>query len=496
MRYKILIQTLTPLHIGTGAELLKDFDFVARGSTTYVLNQDAIYMHEFDSRGGEARLSVPAGHLQPASTFTPESPFVRYILSGSTMVERIREQIKTVQDECYLPGSSLKGALRTAILVYQVATSEILPDIESLMDDPREAAKPWEKNAFGANPNLDLMRCVQVSDSRALFLDPSPLQLCPAHVYTSGEPGSPVVVEAIRPGQTLETEINIDELTLQYADELMWNNKTHWIVSLPGILQTFSRRRIEAELQVAEAKRFNESADFLRNLLEQAIRLEGSRSVLIQLGWGTGWGGMTVGPWLDWDSQNDIRERYKLGKPPTASKEWEPNLNSAFPDSRRLSDSGSLPGLPLGWVKLTLEPASPPTALWEQLQQVARDAFTPLPEIQLKLRKTASESLIPEQAAEPALLSPLIESFSSIPEDGNRFDGKVYFCDGDRLYIEIPGLNPDSQAVAVIAPASQWLLKNYEDGSTLRCTVIRTAKDPSQANMWLVYCFSENDLLK
>ena len=60
MKYTLKIETLTPIHIGSGVELIAGFDYVSpevQQPVTYVLDQDAIYAAELKRNGARARLA-------------------------------------------------------------------------------------------------------------------------------------------------------------------------------------------------------------------------------------------------------------------------------------------------------------------------------------------------------------------------------------------------------------------------------------------------------
>src|SRR3989304_6243092 len=120
MRYRISIETLTPLHIGSGGELIAEFDYTSPAGSgfTYILNQDAIYARELEKNGSRARLDLPAAKLITAEDLKDGSSFVRYKIKGEAELQQLREQLKDVRGAVYLPGSSLKGAFRTALLTY------------------------------------------------------------------------------------------------------------------------------------------------------------------------------------------------------------------------------------------------------------------------------------------------------------------------------------------------------------------------------------------
>ncbi|MBI3243452.1 MAG: type III-A CRISPR-associated RAMP protein Csm5 [Chloroflexi bacterium] len=520
MKYKVTVETLTPLHIGTGTDLLAKFDYVSRPSDrmTYVLDQEAVYADELERNGATAQLNKPAGALLSSENWREGSPFVRYTLHGSTTIERVHEQIKDAHGRCYLPGSSLKGALRTAIMAYAIRSGEFKPQGEQLGPRSEWAAQQWEHDAFGRNSNYDLLRALQVADSGALPTTPSALELCSARVFTGGEPSIPVEVEAVRKGTTFQTEITIDELALKYAPELDWEDRQLWLTNLIEILQQTSRQRIEEELATTSAKGFEEAAIFYKRLMATAEALKGKSAAVIQLGWGAGWTGMTVGGVLTKELQDRARQKYKLGKPQKAGRDWEPDLSKSFPKSRSLraipsSVGDDRPGLPLGWMLLVFAPAGQPSPEWVALSRKAKAAFKPLADQSVAIK----QSLVPPTvepapspveptpdsiSTKPALpvrpeppkskpsvpkpaARPLIPTFAEVPKVGDRFKGEVFDAQGRALQLLIPGLD-DTVAYASIAAEDNDSSKKFKEGDSVVCEVIGLEQEKS--GCWRVKC--------
>jgi len=368
MNYRVEVSTVSPLHIGTGETLLREYDFVTTGNQTWRLNSEAIWADEYDQAGGDEarlneRLAVPPGQLVRRDELRDGSKFVRYALTGATSVDQVREQIKTVNDECYLPGSSLKGALRTALMVRAIRSKQFEPKPDRLGNGREWAAQAWEREVFGSDPTHDLMRAMIVGDSAALSNDPSPLMLLNAQVFTGGadQPGSPVVVEAIRPDVTFEMPLKIDEFVFSPpAGRLHLAERRAWLESaaLAEAVNAHAFDRMRLEVSFASQRGLKRLEEFYSQLL----RLKPSAGqMLTQIGWGAGWTGKTVAPWLPKAMQDDIRERYKLGRPPKAGRDWTPILSKPFPKSRRLrarrQDAQTVSDVPLGWVLIELKEA-------------------------------------------------------------------------------------------------------------------------------------------
>ncbi len=366
MNYRLEVSTVSPLHIGSGETLLRNYDFVTAGKQTWRLNTEAIWAEEYDrTAGAEARLNerlaVPPGQLVRGDELHTGSKFVRYALSGTTTVDQVREQIKTVDDECYLPGSSLKGALRTAVMAYAIRSGQFQLKIEQLGERREWAGQNWEREVFGSDPTHDLMRAMIIGDSKTLPASPSPLILLNAQVFTGGgdKPGSPVVVEAIQPDVTFELTLKVDEFVFSPpAGRLKLSDRRAWLESatLAEAVNAYSFERMRREATFAGERGLTRLEQFYNELLRLKPRLG---QMLMQIGWGAGWTGKTVVLSLPKAMQDTIRQRFKLGRPPSADRDWKPILSKSFPKSRRLrarrQEMEIVADVPLGWVLVELK---------------------------------------------------------------------------------------------------------------------------------------------
>lgn len=384
MNYRLRITVLSPLHIGSGDTLLRGYDFVTGTDRTWVLNQEAILAAEYEAHGGVVnwqQLCRPPGTLVDPSRLRPNSPEVRYGLEGTTTVDQVREQVKDPLGRCYLPGSSLKGALRSALFAHAVRSGAFRPDLRRLGERREWAGQPWERAVFGRDPNHDLLRALVISDSAPLPTAPSPLMLLHAQVFAAGPPGSPIVVEAVRRGTVFETTLRLDEyLFSAQAGELGFGSRRDWLERLPQIVNDYSRARMEIERRFLTGRR--ELAGAARFYDELLARRLPEGAFVLQMSWGAGWTGKSVGPWLPKDMQDEIRLRFRLGQPPRFQggwqpdrirrqdafahgradffQGWQPDLTKPFPKTRRLRSlrvqGQVVADVPLGWVQVEMQP--------------------------------------------------------------------------------------------------------------------------------------------
>ncbi|MBN1875842.1 MAG: type III-A CRISPR-associated RAMP protein Csm5 [Anaerolineae bacterium] len=362
MNYTVTISLLSPLHIGSGNVLLRDYDFKTVGQQTWVLDRDAILTDVYNrtTTGGPdwQQLTRPPGELVDDKELHAGSRFARYALTGITSVDQVREQVKDVYGQCYLPGSSFKGVLRTLLMSHAIRSGQFKPNLGQLGDRREWAGQAWEQQVFGRDPNHDLLRALIVADSKPLSMSPSPLMLLNAQVFTGGNPGSPIVVEALKPDTILQTTLRIDDyLFSNAARALGFTDRQDWLLRLGRIAGEVSQARIKQELTWYRERPGFEATTSFYNRLAQA-RLD-EDAFLLQMGWGAGWTGKSVGMWLPKSDQERLRRKYKLGRPPRSGRDWEPDVSKSFPKSRRLRARRSrgeiVADLPLGWVLVEMK---------------------------------------------------------------------------------------------------------------------------------------------
>lgn len=348
---KATLEIISPVHIDSGrGDLVVDYDFTV-GREIYVIDRDIMWEMVDESiwsrEGLDARLS---NLLKPNQYAT----CARYRLNNpvGANIAKIKEQVKTPQGQLYIPGSSLKGAIRTALAFAMVDAGVITVSTRDLGRNPRFAAQYIESSLFGPNPNSDLLRALHISDSEPVDIDGN-LRLYSVSIYSlrgdelrSKGNQFHFYVEALPRDATLNFSIRIDEYLLR-SKQLKFDRQRDWLVNFVRHCNTFAGALIEAELEFYEFYRMNPLRQFYQSLKQQFDQLNFDRECLLQMSWGTGWGAKTVGVGLTNAVFDEVRSRFRLGR----------KNEEEFPKSRRLIESGNAPQMPMGWVKLRVENA-------------------------------------------------------------------------------------------------------------------------------------------
>ena len=372
-RWQVKIETLSPLHIGSGMQLLLDYDVVPHDDQTYRVNEGAFFsdkLAQAEAQGANAvqRLLTgrPASELLDDQDYKREHLF-RYRMPGkpftTTSGATVQEQIKDAYDRLYLPGSSLKGALRTILFWGIYVREDRQVDWTRLRDRRSRAAQDLERDVFGPDANHDWLRALRVTDSGPLEAPGRGLRLRTMLVYpteTAESPGLRIDVESVDPGVAFEGAITVDEYSFrgEAADELGWRGKRAWLFRLTALARERARERLQ-----------DESAFFLRGpasarrfIADLQARLSGlgEDEFIMQIGWGTRWESKTVGSSLlrdDTATFERLLRRYNM------TKERRRRPGDPFPKTRTLAPDGAGGLVSMGWVRVRLvgyEPGPPP----------------------------------------------------------------------------------------------------------------------------------------
>jgi len=364
--YRLEIEVLSPVHIGSGRpDLVQDMDYVT-ARRIYVIDQEQMLAGLPPERWARAEEAEPLSRLLSADEY---ARFARYTLNdptGNGRVPRILEHIKDVHGWPYVPGSSLKGAIRTALMWSMLRDSGKRVRSGELGRNPRFADDPLEAEFFGrdvqarfprVDPNRDLLRAMHVVDSQALPPE-SNMELAQVVLYSlSGAPEQAQLrskgdqwcffVEVLAPDTRLQTSVRLDDYLLQpqTARHAGMTGKQDWVRGWLTYCNTFSQTVIAHELDFYGRHEMPRVKAFYDNLARQAEAAEPGRECLLQMSWGAGWVSKTVGMTLDDTTLAEIRDRYRLGR----RRDYP-----IFPKSRRLVERGNVAEMPLGWVRLRL----------------------------------------------------------------------------------------------------------------------------------------------
>ena len=356
--FDLTVSILTPLHIGSGRELLNQYDYAIHNGRTWRLNESALLDAQDvdDAETAAALARTPPAQLLRSQDFRPGSGLFRYVLRGAPRSAaegaQLREQIKDAFDRPYLPGSSLKGAFRTALAWNIWQQRKMRPEISNIGRRRQWAAQRYEQDIFGRDPNHDLLRALHVSDSAPV--DADQLLLLNARVMNRGGGlAAPIEMEAIAPDTQFGLTLKVDEaLFSEWAvDNGLRLNGKALLTGLPSTVQSHSLALARGELEwFKDIRSARQIAGFYQQVANSRLL---AHRFLLCMGWGTGWASKTFGSHLQ--ERPDFMERivrdFRLAR-------GRRQPGDPFPKSRRVVAQISRdrqgrvverPATPLGW---------------------------------------------------------------------------------------------------------------------------------------------------
>lgn len=373
MKSKIAkLEVLSPLHIGNG-NVLGLIDFVLDDERFVKINfaklAEYCYDKGIDLAKGieEERLKV---RYKNEEIFSIEKFLEFYKIDYGMFADykiplnigerrretkiEVKEFIKDGRGGLYIPGSSIKGAIRTALLWKALDNRSVNKHCNNLLKrrkiNSKEACKELEKEIFGRTAHEDILKGLRISDTDPIEVN----ELEVDEIKIIGNPTPiPTYVENLRIGAKTRFVIGIDEELL--SEKLFESNVLRDYINHEDILRICSDFSLEyAKKQGSYGSYNDETKQFYGELQNKIIDLKENEAIL-NMGWGGGWYSKTIGlkvenhPDFTADPRNfsqfkrTLRFKLKLGKNPRGR-----GFVVKFPKTRRVT----IEGLPLGWIKV------------------------------------------------------------------------------------------------------------------------------------------------
>lgn len=363
INYVLDVEVLSPIHIGCGRKLQQGYDWVHEAGVTYRLDEARVLDEIWSAlspREQDLLLSKPLSDVVEARRGGRQlRDFAQYEYRGQPTLGEIYEHIKTVHGRPYLPGSSLKGALRTAMIRTMVEGVDKKPYTRDMIGramanerdarSAKAAAEQIEHNYAGPGPNEDVFRALQVGDSDA---PAESLALQKLQVV----PGLDLDVEVMRPGTRLTMPIRIDSYLINTAASTLGfeKSRTDVVRSITRAARFAVEERITKELNRHVKLDEQPPARFYRKLYDELRREDFDRTTFfIQVGFATGWRAKTMLGELDESSallSQVVNDFYLNRGGKGRGREHAPG--DEFPRARHLAYQAGTPALPMGWLRV------------------------------------------------------------------------------------------------------------------------------------------------
>ncbi len=366
---KIKIETLTSVHVGSGNELQYGADFVLGEYQDY----DMLALTDLRKIAqliGKQNISYWVAAIENGNSvykiikrFAPQATIADYakrmILFWADEIkssDTLKEQIHDGRGIPYIPGSSIKGAIRTAVMA---SLANNVPDVENKLKNNkgRVTAEQVESELFGSNPNKDVFRFMQVGD--AYFGKKYEVALRMVHInererQSFWDTEKKQLIEAIGPEDSSEFQMRLNLTGYNLSrNEGKVQDIPNCMLSLPSLFETINahtQHLLDTEVDYWEERESDDDSeavtDYLgkiNDLLQITKKCEKGKECVLRIGHGSGWRFIT-GAWTE------NLDNFASLVTPASRRDNQKYEQYDFPKTRRVDDQCEL----LGFVKLTL----------------------------------------------------------------------------------------------------------------------------------------------
>lgn len=371
-KHKYKAEVISPTHIGSG-EILSPVDYVFHNGKLYVMDVEKLIkflslekQELFSKNLIQKRDLLSVLQLLNVSQ-TEYERYAKYTFTVTSKPSQLHCFIKNAFNNPYIPGSSIKGALRTALCYNLFSFAEnkrwLFKEVYKKIQwrNAAKALQNFVESIFGSinnnkySPHHDSLKFLKISDSETAH--PSAMEIdevvvITAKAETRGDSKIKTFVEALKAGTVLYGDLTIEKtLNLEAYFPYKRNFKNYdLLVNLENVIsyaKNFASAVIDHETKFAEAHGINNLKDFYQNFKENVFQKLGEKEFILRLGWGSGYISTTIGMLLMEDARlfEQLRRKFpKLGRP----------YERIFPASKRVIHQQNKM-TPLGWVKFTID---------------------------------------------------------------------------------------------------------------------------------------------
>jgi CRISPR-associated protein Csm5 len=385
---KVTITALTPVHIGNGVTYNRDIDFVVDNNKVFFVDPAKV----LNALGGKEYVQQ---WTQQILSGTPLLDFLRKnrglsinpddIADRSSLLKtqdfsstQLKEQYRVSLKGACIPGSSLKGSLRTAIFNYllddktldSIKTTDLFEERTRWRNNQQLVIRNWndkaiEKRLFGNTANNKSTRFLKVGDIHFENLTTEVYEMKILNLEydrrTSDyvwqfKPSQQLLVETIPAGAVAGFQLTIDHDSLKRNLELQKiRARTDYLESeqkLCEVINNHTRSLLEYEIAdwQQESDVLNDAGLEMLEQLKELLSMFDSISpheAIVRIGGHSGWT-FTTGGWVKSLSEDSIpAEDYGLLRKQIQKKTYE-NLD-LWPKTRKMNPEGGL----FGFVKIS-----------------------------------------------------------------------------------------------------------------------------------------------
>lgn len=353
------LETLSPVHVGSG-EKYTTIDYVCEAGKLYVIDSGRL-QRKLESRGLMERFiglvksvgSVDIGRFLRDNGVAP-AEVASFVIPVKHHIRGMISIAINSQGRLYVPGSSIKGAIRTAYAYCKM--SEVNdPDgriLRTMTNVGRGRGEIRSKEVFDKSgllreifakeatkrkdvPHYDKMKSIEVSDSG--FVSEADVGIYTLHRVGGRRAGVPMNVEAITPGVELELEV-------RFTPEVGVGDVIDTPEKLCRLVNEFARKVVSIEVGLINRYGLDEVVRFYKGLANELDGLEPNKCIM-RVGFGKMFWDQTILPYF-WEDKRFMGQFFsEMRRRVWRRGEGEPATIWCYVED-------NVPKGVLGWVKL------------------------------------------------------------------------------------------------------------------------------------------------
>lgn len=298
------LKTMSPIHIGNGNTYLQDVDFLCDNGHAYFFN-DKSYSKLFEALDEEKQKVFFCGKLPLSKILKDANLDPKQLAYKEKELEchdhhvQLFEASRTL-GKAYIPGSTLKGTLRTAIAKsYLLHLKKNYRDIYTLYKANYAAKKSnrsTESLIFG-KIDQDCMKCMSLIDSELISEKKIQLYYGQTYHFQKHQKMAEQLYECIEQGTEIKLNLKIDQWPWNLnrndmLDPKEVHIKKHFFDRVFNLdedvikdLNIINETRLKKELTYLEQQRYGPTRQFVNEALQRGYEIfNNSEGLLLRIG--------------------------------------------------------------------------------------------------------------------------------------------------------------------------------------------------------------------
>ena len=382
---KATLTTLTPVHIGNGTTYNKNIDFIQSGKNIGIVDEEKVLqiigeenIHQWVAsinKGGDAFILLLKQRGWTEDKLDAISSRIDNLINLNNKSTQLKEIYRTPIKGITIPGSSIKGSIKTAVLNSFMSNEFLANTAVNDLKKWKEKKDPntgkliptnvkWsdakiDKKIFGQNANEKSTRFLKVFDAHFGEIQANVYEMQILDAFHDGwrfKPGQQVLLEAIPSGSVADIDITIDTLLLNKNIQLnpsLWSDdKIHFLLNgingLCKIVNDFTKSLIKYDYNSLKEESLSDAGiTMLNNAVEihKIFKTLGENEMILRVGGNSGYL-FTTGQWVENNGFKISPEDFQNLRKNIQKRDYSDM--DIWPKTRKISTDGQV----FGFVKI------------------------------------------------------------------------------------------------------------------------------------------------